>query len=144
MLHIVQRMVLEQPVRPVECQVRLEAERVMFLKRRWRAVAEDGAEFGFDLEDRLKNGCVFFQSPTHDYVIWQKPEMVYEMDLEDASSAALAGWKIGNLHMPVQVIEGVIRIIHDPAVRQLLEREGWPYREAMVVFNPLRVAAHAS
>jgi urease accessory protein len=143
-MHIVQRMVAERPVRPASGQVRLEAERAMFLKRRWRGVAEDGTEFGFDLESRLKDGCVFFQDEAAEYVIFQKPELVYQLDIDDAEFGALAGWKIGNLHLPVQIVAHVIRVVHDPAVLQLFEREKWHYREMTVVFNPLRVTAHAS
>jgi urease accessory protein len=143
-MHLVQRMVAERPVRPVSEQVRLVAERVLFLKRRWRGVAEDGTEFGFDLESRLSNGCVFFENEKAEYVIHQQPEMVYQMRIESANAAALAGWKIGNLHLPVQIVDGFIRVTHDPAVRQLFEREGWPFEEVTAVFNPLRVTPHAS
>jgi len=137
-------MVAERPVRPAAEQVRLEAERAMFLKRRWRGIAEDGAEFGFDLESRLKDGCVFFQNEAAEYVIFQKPELVYQLDIDDGEFGALAGWKIGNLHLPVQIVDHVIRVIHDSAVLQLFQREGWSYKEMSVVFNPLRVTAHAS
>ncbi len=143
-MHLVQRMVAERPVRPASGQVRLVAERALFLKRRWRGVAEDGMEFGFDLESRLSDGCVIFQNDETEYVIHQQPELVYQIKMESADAAALAGWKIGNLHLPLQIIDGFIRITHDPAVRQLLEREGWPFEEVTVVFNPLRVTPHAS
>jgi len=143
-MHLIQRMVAERPVRPASAQVRLVVERALFLKRRWRGVAEDGTEFGFDLESRLSNGCVIFQTEAAEYVIWQAPELVYEMEAGSADFAALAGWKIGNLHLPVQIVDGFIRITHDPAVRQLLEREGWPFEEVTAVFNPLRVTPHAS
>jgi urease accessory protein len=142
-MHLIQRMAAERPVRPASGQVRLMAERALFLKRRWRGVAEDGTEFGFDLESRLSNGCVIFQNETAEYVVWQEPELVYQMKMETVDSAALAGWKIGNLHLPVQVIDGVIRMTHDSAVRQVLEREGWPFEEVTVVFNPLRAMPHA-
>jgi urease accessory protein len=143
-MHIVKRMVAERPVRSHSEKVRLEAERAMFLKRRWRGVAEDGTEFGFDLDSRLSDGCVVFQNESAEYVIFQKPEMVYQLDIEDGEFGALAGWKIGNLHLPVQIVDHVIRVIHDPAVLQLFEREKWPYKELTVVFSPLRVTAHAS
>ena len=39
---------------------------------------------------------------------------------------------------------GEIRAMHDPAVRQLLERQGWAFEERTLLFNPLRVTAHAS
>ncbi|MEZ0273347.1 MAG: urease accessory protein UreE [Roseimicrobium sp.] len=130
--------------RPEDSQIILNAERSMFLKRRWRAAAQDGVEFGFDLEDRLKDGCVIFQTDVADYVLRQIPELVYQIQIASPDFAALVGWKVGNLHFPVQITGEWVRITHDPAIRQLLEREGWPFEEATVVFNPLRVVPHAS
>jgi urease accessory protein len=143
-MHLIHRMVAPVSERPEESQIILNAERAMFLKRRWRGEAADGAEFGFDLEDRLKDGCVIFQTETLDYVIKQIPELVYQIQITSPDFAALVGWKVGNLHFPVQITGQWVRITHDPAIRQLLEREGWPFEEATVVFNPLRVVPHAS
>ena len=140
---LIQRHVLEASPRPVEEQVRLRAERRMFLKRRWRASAEDGLEFGFDLAGRLHSGAVIHRTEAVDYVIVQEEEPVYEIRLANAAQAALIGWKIGNLHFPVQIGEGWVRVTRDLAVTQLGEREGWVMSEAEVIFNPLRVTPHA-
>lgn len=141
---LIQRMLSDSSLKPVSEQVELLVERRLFLKRRWRAVAADGVEFGFDLETRLKHGCVIHQTESTDYVVRQQPETVYQVRPHSADEAALMGWKIGNLHLGVQVVDGVIRITHDVAVLQLFEREGWSFEEVTVVFNPLRVTAHAS
>ena len=141
---LIQRHVLDASTRPVEEQVRLRVERRMFLKRRWRAVAEDGLEFGFDLEGRLHSGAVIHQTEAVDYVMIQEEEPVYEIRLADAAQAALIGWKIGNLHFAVEIGEGWVRVTRDLAVTQLCEREGWVVAEAEVIFNPLRVTPHAS
>lgn len=140
---IVTRMVAEDSARPESSQVPLIAERRLFLKRRWRGAAQDGTEFGFDLDSRLHDGCVIYQTELMDYVIRQEHELVYVVRLRTADEAALLGWKIGNLHMPVEVTGGEIRAVHDIAVRQLLEREGWSFEECTLLFNPLRVTAHA-
>jgi urease accessory protein len=140
---LVQRMVAESSHRPESQRVHLTAERRLFLKRRWRAVAEDGTEFGFDLESRLKSGCVIHRSESVDYVVSQEAELVYEVSLEDPAHAALVGWMIGNLHLPVEITGSSVRALHDPAMLQLCEREGWTATERTVVFNPLRVTAHA-
>jgi urease accessory protein len=139
----VQRMVAESSDRPESERVRLTAERRVFLKRRWRAVAEDGTEFGFDLASRLKDGCVIHRDDRADYIVLQEPELVYEITLEDPAQAALVGWKIGNLHLPVEITGNAVHALHDPAMLQLCEREGWTVKECTVVFNPLRVTAHA-
>jgi len=143
-MDLIHRMISDHSSRPQECQVKLVAERRMFLKRRWRGFAEDGTEFGFDLESRLNHGAVIHQTKAADYVIWQQSEVVYDIPTTSAEYAALVGWKIGNLHFPVQILPDSIRAMHDPAVRQLLEREGWPFTESSVIFNPLRVVPHAS
>ena len=129
-MNLINRQISIYSERPEAEQIKLVAERRLFLKRRWRAFAEDGTEF--------------FQTEHLDYVIWQEPEMVYQVAIAEPHFGALVGWKIGNLHFPVQIIDGHIRITHDPAIAQLLEREGWPFEEVSVVFNPLKVMPHAS
>lgn len=141
---LINRMLSETSSRPVSEQIELLVERRLFLKRRWRGVAADGTEFGFDLETRLKHGCVVHQTDAADYVVRQEPERVYQVTPSSIDEAALMGWKIGNLHLGVQVIDGTIRVTHDVAALQLFEREGWSFEEVSVVFNPLRVTAHAS
>jgi urease accessory protein len=143
-MHIVRNMVAVASDRPPREQVVLEVERRQFLKRRWRGVAADGTEFGFDLESRLRDGCVVMRSPSADYIVRQRPEEVWEVLLESPGQAALVGWRIGNLHFPVEVTAHGLRVTRDPAVQQLLEREGWHFEEVTAVFNPLRAVAHAS
>ena len=143
-MQLIQRMLSDSSLRPITEQVELKVERRLFLKRRWRGVAADGTEFGFDLESRLKHGGVIHQTPDHDYVVRQQEETVYQVRPVSREEAALMGWKIGNLHLGVQVVDGVIRVVHDVAVLQLFEREGWAFEEVSVVFNPLRVTAHAA
>lgn len=140
---LVTRMLLDASPRPVSEQVELKVERRLFLKRRWRGVAQDGTEFGFDLATRLKHGGVIHQTPEADYIVHQEPELVYELRPASAEQAALMGWKIGNLHLGVQVTDVAIRIVHDAAVLQLCQREAWPFSEINVIFNPLKVTAHA-
>ena len=143
-MHLIQRMVASSSSRPENQQVRLMAERRLFLKRRWRAAAEDGTEFGFDLDSRLKHGSVFFQTDSSDYVIWQIPEMVFAIPFADAEQGALMGWRIGNLHFPVQILPDRLLVTNDLAIQQLIEREAWPHEQIEAVFTPLRVIAHAS
>jgi urease accessory protein len=69
---------------------------------------------------------------------------VYVVPFGSTEAAALIGWRIGNLHLPVEVTGDALRVLHDPAVRQLCDREGWPCTEETVLFTPLRVVAHAS
>lgn len=138
-MQIVRRMLAERSLRPGSGQVPLLVERHLFLKRRWQGVAEDGTEFEFDLESRLKNGCVIHQTDRADYVIAQKPETVIQIATPTAGLAALVGWKIGNLHFPVQIVDGFIRVTADPQIRELLAGEDWSHEEMTLVFQPLKL-----
>ncbi|MEO7342571.1 MAG: urease accessory protein UreE [Luteolibacter sp.] len=127
---------------PPELRVTLSAERRQFLKRRWRGIAGDGTEFGFDLDARLIDGCVIFQQGGNDYIVRQLAEVVYEILIDSPAQAALVAWKVGNLHMPAEILEGAMRVLHDEAMAQLLEREGWEYSEPEVIFTPMKAMAH--
>jgi urease accessory protein len=142
MMYVIQKPLALTSALSPEKQIILTAERRQFLKRRWRGTAEDGTEFGFDLESRLTDGCLIFQKNGADYIVCQLPETVYEVSLNSPAQAALIAWKVGNLHMPVQILDSAIRVLHDEAMAQLLEREGWSYTEAEVIFTPMKAIAH--
>jgi urease accessory protein len=117
---------------------RLAVERLTLAKRRWRGVAEDGREFGFDLTAPLADGAAVFQSVADVYVIAQKYEPVLEVALgTDSPTAARLGWMIGNLHFQIEVAGEIVRVNDDPAVRQLFEREGIAFTACKRVFHPL-------
>jgi urease accessory protein len=116
----------------------LPVDRLTLAKRRWRQTAADGHEFGFDLEHPLCDGDVFFQNAHARYQIEQQPETVLEVPLGPATAAAARiGWKIGNLHFPIAITAEAIHAPDDPAIRQLLEREGIVHRAILAVFRPL-------
>ena len=118
--------------------IRIPVDRVTLAKRRWRGVAEDGVEFGFDLEKPLSDGAVVHRSETGAYVIAQKYEPVLEVALQsDAPAAARLGWIIGNLHFPLEVAGTTVRVADDPALRQLFGRELIRYHTCKRVFKPL-------
>ena len=62
-----------------EPSVALTVERRVLAKRRWRGQAEDGKDFGFDLEAPLKHGVCFHFEEGRNYVIDQKPEEVFRV-----------------------------------------------------------------
>ena len=141
-MHLIEKMVNAASERPLVNRIELSVERRKFLKRRWRGTATDGTDFGFDLESRLTDGCVIFQNGETDYIVRQLPEKVYEVPFLNPREGALIGWKVGNLHLPAQVMESSLRILHDDAMKQLLEREGWPFTEPDVLFTPMKAMAH--
>ena len=142
-MHLIQRMLAESSQLPPEQQVTLSAERRLFLKRRWRATADDGTEFGFDLDARLVDGCVILHANGLDYIVRQVPETVYRIPFESPAHAALVAWKTGNLHLPAQILDDAILVLHDEAMTHLLKREGWKFSEPEVLFSPMKVMAHA-
>jgi len=122
--------------------VRLAVERLTLAKRRWRGVAEDGAEFGFDLERPIADGAAFHQTAESVYVIAQKYEPVLELRIADCglrigSDAARVGWLIGNLHFQIEVLDEIIRVVDDSAVRQMFEREGIKFTPCKRIFHPI-------
>ena len=124
--------------------VLLLADRTMLAKRRWRGVAQDGREFGFDLDHPVSDGAVFHRQSGKCYMISQAPESVLEVEFEtDPARAAVICWQIGNLHFPVEITDQIIRCVDDPAIRLLLNREGVSWHPAIAVFRPFTSLAHA-
>jgi urease accessory protein len=142
-MHLIQRMLAESSLLPPEKQIILHAERRLFLKRRWRGNAGDGTEFGFDLDARLIDGCVIFHGGGSDYIVRQLPETVYRVPFESPAHAALVAWKTGNLHLPAQILDDAILVLHDEAMANLLQREGWTFSEPEVLFTPMKAIAHS-
>lgn len=127
-----------EPVALPSTAIRIPVDRFTLAKRRWRGAAEDGTEFGFDLEKPLSDGAVVQEDGARTYIIAQKYEPVLEVGLEtDAPAAARLGWIIGNLHFPLEVAGTTVRVVDDPALRQLFDREGIPYHTCKRVFKPL-------
>jgi urease accessory protein len=109
-------------------------------KRRWRARAEDGVDFGFELATPLKHGARIFQTDSTSYVIEQKPEPLLLIRFGACKESAAIAWQIGNLHFPIAVEEGGLLVEDDLAVRQMLERERISFTAVEGVFQPLCAA----
>ena len=139
MLHLVNSPVSEPNL--ALPQIVLAVERTTIAKRLWRGVADDGAEFGFDLTAPLKHGDTVFQSSTARYVVQQKPESVVEISLSiQPSAAAGIAWAIGNLHLELCAEPTRLLALDEPAVRQLLARLKVEYTVTTAVFRPGRFA----
>jgi urease accessory protein UreE len=44
--------------------------------------------------------------------------------------------------MPAQILDDAILVLHDDAMAQLLQREGWAFSEPEVLFTPMKAVAH--
>jgi urease accessory protein len=125
----------------VRREIAIHVDRITLAKRIWRGAGQDGTEFGFELEARLNDGDVVFQSDTSRYVVRQIPEAVVEVSLAVAPSAAAGiGWAIGNLHLELQAETTRLLAPDEPAVRQLLKRLKVPFTPTTAVFRPGRFA----
>jgi len=118
----------------------LPADRLTLGKRRWRATAEDGREFGFDLAEPLEDGAPFFHSGGTTYIIAQKPEPVIEVALGGPGESARLAWLIGNLHFSVEITGATLRVAADSAIQQMLEREQIAFSKVTRVFHPFHAA----
>lgn len=122
-------------------EIGLTVERLTLAKRLWRGVAEDGTEFGFELEKPLRHGDTFRQTASVRYVIRQVPEALLEISLDVAPSAAAGiGWAVGNLHLELSAEPARLLALDEPAVRQLLARLQVPCKPVTAVFRPGRFA----
>lgn len=120
-------------------RVSLKVDRFKLLKRRWRGEADDGADFGFELDEPLSHGDLVHCTTASCYVIEQKPETVLEVDFSDNLLMGLhVAWSIGNLHMPMQSLSSGVRVADDPAVRQLFAHLDVRFKEKNAVFQPIR------
>ena len=121
--------------------VPLTASRSTLAKRRWRGTADDGREFGFDLEEPLSHGAHFFVDGAKQYFIEQAPEEVLQIPVKSVEEAARVAWNLGNLHFGVQVLEGAVRVAEDSAVLHFLEREKIAFLRRRCLFLPLSAGA---
>lgn len=120
--------------------IALKTDRRTLAKRRWRAKADDGMEFGFDLPHPLKNRTPFFETDETRYEIQQTAESVLRIPFTDMKQAAYYGWMVGNLHFSADFQEDAVIAEDDPAVRQMLERNHIGYSEIEAVFEPVIVS----
>lgn len=125
-------------------QVGLGVDRHALQKTRWRGVADDGTDFGFDLEVPLKHDEVFFETDSAVFVIRQaaEPVLVVGSDISWRNAAELA-WSAGNLHQPIELRADGMRLADEPAVRAMLEKLKLSYTRAVAVFRPQRGSQHA-
>jgi len=122
-------------------EIAIRADRQQLAKRRWRATADDGTEFGFELEMPLRHGDVVRADTGGRYVIRQTAESILEIPLDVApDAAAVIGWAVGNLHFVIEAQPTRILAPDDSGLRQMLDRLGIHYHGITAVFQPHRFA----
>jgi urease accessory protein len=122
-------------------EVAIRADREKLGKRLWRGAADDGTDFGFELEAPLSHGDVVWTAAQANYVIRQQSEPVLEIPLDvSPEAAAVIGWAVGNLHFAIEAQSTRLLAPDDPGLRQSLDRLGVHYHEIVEVFQPHRLA----
>jgi urease accessory protein len=123
-------------------EIAIRADRQKLARLRWRGSAEDGADFGFELETPLRHGDPVWQTARARYVIRQEPEPVLAIPLAaDPAAAAFVGWAVGNLHFAIETQPGRLLAPDDSGLRQALDRLGIRFHATVEIFQPHRLAA---
>jgi urease accessory protein len=117
-------------------EIAVRADRHDAARRRWRVVAEDGVEFGFELARPLRHGAVVAQTVAARYVLRQhaEPVLIVPLDLPSSAAAGL-GWAFGNMHLEASSEPGRLIVADSPAARLLLGRLGMPFVAELLVFR---------
>lgn len=124
-------------------EIAIRADRQKLAKRLWRAAADDGTEFGFEVETPLRHGDTVWMGDTERYVIRQAPEPVLEIPLGvKPDVAAVIGWAVGNLHFAIEAQATRLLAPDDSGLRQALDRLGIRYHKIVEVFQPHRLAGN--
>lgn len=132
---------------PALPETAIRVDRRKLERRRWRGRADDGADFGFELEVPLGHGDIVWATQTTRYVIWQAAEPLLEVSIAvPPDQAAVIGWAVGNMHAVIEANDTCIRVPDDPVLRQALDRIGIAYHAVTAVFQAhrfARVVGHA-
>lgn len=123
-------------------EVAVRVDRQKLARRLWRGVADDGTDFGFEVETPLRHGDVVWATAAARYVIRQAAEPLLEIALGDSpDQAAVIGWAVGNMHFVIEARPGRILAPDDTGLRSALDRVAIPYRVTTGVFQPHRFAS---
>jgi urease accessory protein len=123
--------------------IAVSVDRHKLARRRWRGVADDGTDFGFDVNESLNHGDCIYETDTMSYVIEQTPEDCFLIALKGAQEAAWIGWMVGNLHFKASFSNEGVLVQDDLAVEQMLDREHIHYDRVQRVFQPAKQGGHS-
>ena len=99
---------------PGRVVVAISVDRHKLVRRRWRGVATDGTDFGFDVNESLNHGDCIYETDTKSYIIEQVPEDCFLIALSGAMESAWMGWMIGNLHFKASFSDEGVLVQDDP------------------------------
>lgn len=123
--------------------IAVPVDRHKLARRRWRGVAADGTDFGFDVNESLNHGDCIYETDTKSYIIEQDSEDCFLIALSGAKESAWVGWMIGNLHFKASFSNEGVLVQNDLAVEQMLDREHIHYDRVQRVFQPAKQGGHS-
>ncbi|BBG25081.1 urease accessory protein UreE [Sulfuracidifex tepidarius] len=131
------RVVKSLGVIPHDGAITVEADREVFERaRRWRLNSEKG-EVILDLGRAPRDGEVFETDTGDKVVLVQKEEPVLVFSLSDPKSSFVLGYKLGNLHQNVMLVDDKVMIpkkFPDEYYRNVLE--GTEFSQGRAKFTP--------
>jgi urease accessory protein len=113
-------------------------------RRRIRLVADSGAPFLLDLArpQRLTDGDGLELDDGGYVRVRAAPEPVIEIEADHATDLLRIAWHIGNRHLPVQAVEGRLRIRDDHVIADMVVGLGGRIARVEAPFDP-EIGAYA-
>jgi urease accessory protein len=97
-----------------------------------------GFEFLLDLPEavRLRNGDGLALEDGRIVLVKAQREPLAEITGKGPTELARLAWHLGNRHLPVQVLEGKLRIRHDHVIEDMLRGLGATVTDVTAAFDP--------
>jgi urease accessory protein len=97
-----------------------------------------GFEFLLDLPEavRLRNGDGLALEDGRIVLVKAQREPLAEVTANGPTELARLAWHLGNRHLPVQVLEGKLRIRHDHVIEDMLRGLGATVTDVTAAFDP--------
>ena len=113
-------------------------------RRRFLLHTETGAELLLDLAQavRLRDGDGLALDSGEVVRVCARPEKLLEIHAHEESELVRIAWHLGNRHLPVQLLDDLIRIRADHVIREMVEGLGGHVDEIEAPFDP-EVGAYA-
>jgi urease accessory protein len=107
-------------------------------RRRLRLVAESGMPFLLDLArvQHLADGDGLELDDGKYVRVCAAPERVLEIEADGPTSLLRLAWHLGNRHLPVQAMEGKLRIRDDHVIAEMVEGLGGRVTRLSAPFDP--------
>jgi urease accessory protein len=107
-------------------------------RRRLRLVADSGNPFLLDLPrvQHMADGDGLELDDGGYVRVCAAPERVLEIEADSANDLLRLAWHLGNRHLPVQALEGRLRIRDDHVIADMVEKLGGRVTRLSAPFDP--------